>query len=301
MNFIGGIILKVKIITDSASDLPENLAKKYDVDVLPFVVFIEDEEFLDRRNIEPSDVYNAIRDGLVPTTGQVPIEEMIKTFTRYAKEDRPCIYLSFSSKMSGSYGTVCLVAKEIQKKYPNFQIAVIDTLSGCMGQGLIVLEAAQLAHAGYGYEAIVERMDIRNKNNVEHLFSVEDLKYLHRGGRVNYASAFLGGLLNVKPILHVQDGNIIPFQKVRGKNMAIKRVTELVEERSLGNTDQIIGISHADDLESAEKLQELLKTQLGYHNFVVNIVGSVLACHIGLGGFAAFCINEKENLPNLPL
>lgn len=293
--------MKVKIITDSASDFPENLAKKYDVDVLPFVIFIEEEEFLDRRDLEPSTVYNAIKDGLVPTTGQVPMEEMINTFTKYAKENRPCIYLSFSSNMSGSYGTVCLVAKEIKEKYPDFQIAIIDTLSGCMGQGLIVLEAAQMANADYGHEAIVKRMKIRAQDNMEHLFSVEDLKYLYRGGRVNYTSAFLGGLLNVKPILHVQSGNIIPFQKVRGKKMALKRIIELVEERSLGNKDQIIGISHADDHESAEKLQELLATELGYQNFVVNIVGSVLACHIGLGGVAAFCVNNKENMPNLPL
>lgn len=291
--------VKLKIITDSACDLPTELAREYDVDVLPFLVYIDDEEYVDGKTIMPNDVYDAIRAGKVPTTAQVPIEMLLTTFTKYAKQNQPCLFLGFSSKMSGSCNTARLVAQEVQKAYPTSQITVVDTLSGCLGQGLIVLEAAQLAKASVSPSEIIKLAQSRAQNNMEHVFSVDDLNYLYRGGRVSYASAFLGGVLNVKPILHVQDGQIIPFQKVRGQKGAIKRITELVEERSCGDPNQLIGISHADDLEMATELQNQLSQTLGYKNFLVNIVGSVLGCHIGLGGVAAFFTNSKVKTPNL--
>lgn len=129
---------------------------------------------------------------------------------------------------------------------------------------------------------------------------MDNLNYLYRGGRVSYANAFLGSILNVKPILQVKDGLMMPIQRVRGKGGAVKRIVELIKERSLGNLEQIIAISHADDLATAQKLQELIASLLGYKNFLVNIVGSVLGCHIGLGGAAAFFVNSRVEVPNLP-
>lgn len=293
------IILTLKIITDSACDLPQEIIEKYDIDVLPFLVYIDNKEYRDGVNITTRQVYDAIHAGKVPTTGQVPMEAIVETFEKYAKQGRECIYLSFSSKLSGTCNTVQMVASEMKKRVKNLQVSVVDTLSGSLAQGLIVLEAAQMAKAGEDGASIVSRARQRSANNVEHLFSVDDLNYLYRGGRLNYASAFLGGLLRVKPLLHVQDGLMIPFQKVRGKNMAIKRIVELVKERSLGNTEQIVGISHADDSAAAEQLQTLLRDSLGYKNFVVNLIGSVLACHIGIGGVAAFVVNGKFREANL--
>lgn len=290
--------VSLKIITDSACDLPNELVQKYDVDVLPFLVFIDDEEYLDGQTITPDQVYAAIRDGKIPTTAQVPIEQLLATFKRYASEDRSCLYLSFSSKLSGTCNTARLVAQEVKKSYPTFEITIMDTLSGSLGQGLIVLEAAQMAQAGIPSWEIVQRVRARSQNNVEHIFSVDDLNYLYRGGRVSYTSAFVGGILNVKPILHVQDGEITPLQKIRGKKGAIRRIGELVQERSLGSSEQLIAISHADDPDMAGELQSLLHKTLGYQNFLVSVVGSVLGCHIGLGGVAAFFINSKMNNEN---
>jgi len=289
----------LKIITDSACDLPKDLVDKYDIDVLPFLVYIDQREYRDGINITTRDVYNAIHKGKVPTTGQVPMDAIASTFKRYANQGRQCLYLSFSSKLSGTCNTVRLVAQEMKKNFKDFQLTVVDTLSGSLGQGLIALEAAQMAKAGADPAAIIDRAQERSKNNVEHIFSVDDLGYLHRGGRVSYASAFLGGLLQVKPILHVQDGLMIPFQKVRGKKMALKRIVELVKERSLGNPNHIIGITHADDASMAEQLKNMLRDTLGYQKFVVNLIGSVLACHIGIGGVAVFVVNNKSPLANL--
>lgn len=291
--------MTLKIISDSACDLPEELAQKYDIDILPFLVYVDEEEYIDGHTIKPAEVYDAMRAGKIPTTAQVPLDQIISTFTKYAKENRPCLYIGFSSKLSGTCNTIRLVTQEINEKYPDWEMTVVDSLSGCLAQGLIVLEAAQMAQAGLPQTEIIERVQARSKNNVEHVFSVDDLNYLYRGGRVSYASAFVGGILSVKPILHVKDGLMVPFQKVRGKKNAIKRIGELAQERSLGAPNQLVAISHADDPDTANELQELLGS-LGYKNFLVNVVGSVLGCHIGLGGVAAFFVNSKVAVPNSP-
>ncbi len=289
----GGLKVSIKIITDSACDLPKGLVQEYGIDVLPFLVIIDDKEYQDGVNITTREVYDAIRADKIPTTAQVPIDQIAATFKKYAEQGRECLYLSFSSKLSGTCNTVQLVAQEMMQKFKDFKLTIVDTLSGSLAQGLIALEAAQMAKAGADSAAIIDRAQKRSNNNVEHLFSVDDLHYLYRGGRVNYASAFLGGLLQVKPILHVQDGLMIPFQKVRGKKMAIKRIVELVKERSLGDKDQLIGITHADDPAAAEEVKALLQENLGYQNFITNLIGSVLACHIGIGGVAVFAVNKK--------
>lgn len=291
--------MSLKIITDSACDLPQHLLDEYEIEVLPFCVYLDGREYADGVNITPEKVYSALRANKLPTTGQVPMEKFLSTFARYAEANIPCLYLSFSSKLSGTCGTARLALQEVQRSYPDAQITIVDTQSGSLGQGLIVLEAAQMAKAGKPAEEIIAHVKKRTENNVEHVFSVNDLTHLYRGGRVSAASAFIGGLLSVKPILHVKDGLMVPIQKVRGKKMAIRRIAELVKERSLNDPRQLIAISHADDLGAAEQLKTLLLETLGYRNFLVNVVGSVLGCHIGLGGVAAFFVNSKFDLPNL--
>lgn len=291
--------MQLKIITDSACDLPPELISKFNIEVLPFMIRIDDAEYVDGSTITPNEVYNAIREDKVPTTAQVPMETLLATFAKYAQKQVPCLYISFSSKLSGTYNTACLVAAELQRDYPDWQISLIDTRSGSLGQGLIVLEAAKQLQDNVPAEQIIKRARERANNNVEHVFSVDDLNYLYRGGRVNYASAFIGGILNVKPILHVKDGLMIPFQKVRGEKGVIKKIAELVQERSLGHPDQLIAITHADDINKAHQLEEQLKSQ-GYNNVLINVVGSVLGCHIGLGGVAAFFVNSNLTQPNLP-
>lgn len=291
--------MRLKLITDSACDLPEELLKKYDIDFLSFPIFIDGQEYRDGRTVTANDVFAAIRAGLVPTSAQVPVEDFLATFTKYAQEKRPCLYMSVSGQTTGSLNTARLVAQAVQEEYPGFQIEVVDTLSGSLAQGLIVLEAAQMLEAGTSSEEVIERVKAR-AGNVEHLFTVDDLKYLNRGGRLNATTAFLGGMLNLKPVLYVEDGAIIPYQKVRGKKMAIRRLVDLVAERSLGDPDQLIAVAHADDPEAAEELEGLLREKLGYKNFLTKVIGSVLGCHIGVGAVGVFCVNKNLPIPNLP-
>jgi DegV family protein with EDD domain len=290
----------LQIITDSACDLPRKLAADHNIHIIPFIVHINDEEYVDGETIEPEAVYQAIREGKRTSTSQVPAEFFWNTFTKYAEQGARCLYIAFSSKLSGACNTARMVAKEVKRRYPKFELTICDSLSGSMAQGLIALEAAQLSAAGSADEEVIARVNIRSQNNVEHVFTVDDLGHLHRGGRLRWTSAVMGTVLKVKPILHVVDGQMLLLQKVRGKTAALKRIVELVRERSLGNAEQLVGITHADDWEAAEKLQEMLRTTLGYKNFLVNMVGSVLGCHIGLGGVAAFFVNKNADVPNLP-
>lgn len=290
----------LQIITDSACDLPQQVADDHNIDIIPFIVNIDGQEYVDRKTIQPADVYDAIRKGKQPSTSQVPANYFWETFTNYAQKGARCLYVAFSSKLSGTCNTARLVAKEVKQRYPDFELTICDSLSGSLAQGLIALEAAQLTSAGVADTEVIDRAKARSQSNVEHLFTVDDLGHLHRGGRIGWASAVMGSMLKVKPILHVKDGQMLLLQKARGKNTALKRIVEILKERSLGNTDQLIGITHADDGETAQRLQAMLESTLGYKNFLVNIVGSVLGCHIGLGGVAAFFVNKDYEVPNLP-
>ncbi len=291
----------LQVITDSACDLPQHVADDHNIDIVPFIVHIDGREFIDGKTIQPDDVFQALREGKKPTTSQVPAKFFWETFTKYAEKGIRCIYVAFSSKLSGTYNTARMVAEEVKKRYPNFQLTICDSLGGSLAQGLIALEAAQLGAAGAEYDEVIERVRRRSNNNVEHIFTVDDLGHLHRGGRIGWASAVMGSVLKVKPILHVLDGQMLLLQKARGKTAALKRIVEVVKERSLGHVEQLIGITHAADGETAEKLQDMLENALGYKNFIVNTIGSVLGCHIGLGGVAAFFVNKNVDIPNLPL
>lgn len=281
--------MSVKILTDSACDLPQELVEQYDIEVIPLLVLLDGKEHVDGKDITPQQVYDAIRAGKMPQTNQTPADIFYQVFSRYMNSGRSCIYISFSSKLSGTCQTGMMVAKQLNDQGADVQ--VIDTLCGSMGQGLVVLEAAKMAQAGVSKAKIVDNINQMSKH-MEHIFTVDDLNYLFRGGRVTRTSAFVGSLLKIKPLLHVKDGLMLPFEKVRGKNKAIKRLVQIMGERC-GKISQTIGISHADDLVSALKLKELLEKTYGYKDIVVNIVGSVLGCHIGLGGVAVFFLNDS--------
>ena len=290
----------LQVITDSACDLPSQTAADHNIDIIPFIVNIDGKEYVDGRTIEPAAVYQALRAGKLPTTSQVPAGFFWDTFTKYAEKGVRCVYVAFSSKLSGACSTARMVAQEVKRRYPKFELTICDSLCGSLAQGLIALEAAQLSAAGAAYEQVIERIQARSCNSMEHIFTVDDLGHLYRGGRLRWASAVMGTMLKVKPILHVKDGQMLLLQKVQGKGAALKRIVDLVRERSLGHMEQLVGITHADDAETAEKLRDMLSTTLGYKNFLVNIVGSVLGCHIGLGGVAAFFVNTRAEIPNIP-
>lgn len=283
--------MTVKIITDSACDLPDDIIAANDITMVPFHVIINGIEYLDRETIRPEELYHEMRQGALPTTAQITPGQFIEVFRRFAAEGRPCLYIAFSSQLSGTCEMARLAAQQVMGEYPEFQIEIIDSKCGALAQGLAVQAAAQLAQSRKSLAEIVAEI-VPRCLNTEHIFSVDDLEYLFRGGRVNRISSFVGSLLNIKPILHVKDGCMIPLEKVRGKAKAIKRIIELMAERGANLQEQIVAISHADDLAAALKLKGMIEDLFATSNFIVNRVGCVLGSHIGIGGVGAFFLNK---------
>lgn len=284
--------MTIKIITDSAADLSKELLQTYDIEMIPLRVYDEQEnEFLDGVTLDPIDLLRNMREGKVYKTSLPSLETIQEVFTTYAKQDVTCIYLAFTSELSGTYQSSVLVGEEVKEAYPNFSLDIIDTKCASTGQGLVVLEAAKMAKDGATKEEILNRIAFMTKH-MEHIFTVADLQYLVRGGRVSKVAGFIGGLLNIKPILNVEDGKLIPLEKIRGRKKVFQRIVDIMETRGKDLKNQTIGISHGDDLESVNILTEMITEKFGCKVFVVNSIGAAVGAHAGPGTLAIFFLNE---------
>lgn len=286
--------MAVKILTDSACDLPNNIIKEYGIEVLPIILIKEDKEYLDKVTIEPETVYENMRNGKSYKTAQISANSFKEKFKEYGQKKESVIYIGFSSGLSGTYQTSLIVKDMILEEYPNLDLDIVDTKAASGGFGLIVLYSAILAKEGKGKEEILKAIDFY-KFNMEHIFTVDDIEYLFRGGRVTRTQAFVGGLLNIKPVLHVKDGKLVPLEKVRGRNKVYKKMLDVMEERTKNANlkEQIIGITHGDDLEGAMKLKKLIKERFGVETFVINIIGAAIGAHSGPGTLAIFFLKEN--------
>ncbi|MDA1739754.1 DegV family protein [Bacillus cereus] len=284
----------VKIITDSAADLPVELLQAYDIDLIPLRVYDESEtEYLDGVTLESVTLLQKMREGAVYRTSLPSLETFQEKFVSYAKEGNPCIYLAFSSELSGTYQSSVLIKEEVKETYANLDLEIIDTKCASFGQGLVVLEAAKMAKDGASKEDILKRVDFL-MNHMEHIFTVADLQYLVRGGRLSKVAGFIGGLLNIKPILNVEEGKLVPLEKVRGKKKVLGRIVDIMEERGKELKGQTIGITHGDDLETAEALKALITERFGCEVFIVNTIGAAIGAHTGPGVITLFFLNEVE-------
>ena len=291
--------MKVKIITDSAADLSEEIIKKYDIEVVPFSVRLEEKEFLDGKEISSKEVLQGMRDGNIYKTAQVSPQSFYETFSKYAESHDFCIYIGFSSKLSGTYQTSVMIKNQIKDEYPDFNLEVIDSRCASLGQGLVVIEAAKILQnintenltRHYIEEDFIKKIEFLAQH-MEHIFTVDDLEYLYRGGRISKSKAFMGGLLNIKPILEMDKGELKPLKKVRGRKKVYKKMLDIVEERGVKLSDQVIGISHGDDLEGAEVLKEMVQDKFGCDKFVINILGSTISAHAGPGTLSLFFLNN---------
>ncbi|GIO25731.1 DegV family protein [Ornithinibacillus bavariensis] len=284
--------MSIKIMADSASDLTKEYFTKYDMEMVSLTVHLDDKDYEDGITISPKNVFDAMRVGKSPKTSQVSPQTFKSIFTSYAESKQTLIYLAFSSELSGTYQTAKMMESEVKEEYPDANIYVIDTKCASIGYGLVVLHAAKMAQDGKSAAEIIE--EVKNHSlNMEHIFTVDDLEYLYRGGRVSKTAAFVGSLLNIKPILHVEKGKLIPLEKMRGSKKLLGRMIEIMEERGGNFENQVIGISHGDDLERAEKLADMIKEKFGVKEFVIEYVGSAIGAHSGPGTLALFFLNKN--------
>lgn len=283
--------MNVQILADSACDLTEKYHQEYNIDIVPLTVHLDGQDYQDQIDIEPKKLYDAMRNGSSPKTSQVTPQTFKSIFTKYAKANQPLIYFAFSSELSGTYQAAKMIQEEMKEEYPDANIHIIDTKCASLGYGLVVLRVAELAKQGASIDEIIE-IGTYYANHMEHIFTVDDLKYLFRGGRVSRTSAFVGSLLKIKPLLHVEQGKLVPIEKIRGSKRVLGRMIEVMEERGVDFDKQTIGISHGDDLATAEKLATMIKDKFPVKDVLIENVGAVIGAHSGPGTIALFFLNE---------
>ena len=275
------------LITDSACDiLPEKLQEwKVELIRLPYLFTDDGKELLD--NDQPmKEFYNEMRGGRVAKTSGVNENTFATVFTAFLEEGKDILYLAFSSGLSVTCENGKKVAAQLAEKYPDRTIRVVDSLCASAGQGLFVYLAAQNRDRGMNVNENADAME-NDKLHICHWFTVEDLKYLKRGGRVSAATALLGTALNVKPVLHVDnEGHLIKMTQVHGRKKSIRRMAEMLGETILEDTP--VFISHGDCLEDAELLAKILKEEYGRETNLITGIGSVIGAHSGPGTLALF-------------
>ncbi|HOE57391.1 MAG TPA: DegV family protein, partial [Bacillota bacterium] len=238
--------------------------------------------------------YAAVRNGEMPSTSQVNVYEYTEIFKRCAMEGKALVYLGFSSGLSGSVSSANLARDMVCEEIKDADITVIDSKCASLGEGLLAYQANEMLESGASKDEIVSWIET-NKLRVNHWFTVDDLGHLKRGGRLSGAAAFVGTLLDIKPILKVDDeGRLIPVSKVKGRKKSIKTLFEMLKENIEYPEGQVIAISHGDCIEDAEYLREMIQKEFPVKDVIINEVGPVIGSHSGPGTLALFFMGVKR-------
>ncbi len=285
--------MEMRIFADSACDLPKEFYKTNPVTLIPLRVQIEEAEYLDVETIESKEVFAAIRLGKLPKTSQASPEQFFSLFEELAKSGEEGLYIAFSSELSGTHNTAVMIHDQVKEEYPDFNLTIIDSKCASLGYGLLIKEADRLHKAGEPLERIEEIIRFKAAH-MESLVTVEDLDYMARGGRLSKSSAFIGGLLNIKPIIHMEDGKLVPIEKLRGRKKLNKRILELMEERGERLHEQTIAISHGDDEAYALEMKAMIEETFHPKNVEIYMIGSAIGSHTGPGTLAIFFSNQIQ-------
>jgi len=286
-----------KIITDSTSDLPVKLVEELELHVIPMLYTIDGKDYLntpDERDLSSHDFYDLLRAGKTSTTTQINIEVFKDEAKPYLQEGLDVLYLGFSSGLSSTFNSVLIAKEELKEEFPDRKVVVIDTLSASLGEGLIVYHAAKRKSNGNSIEEVAAWVE-ENKLHLAHWFTVDDLNHLKRGGRVSGAAAFVGTVLNIKPVLHVDDeGHLIPVDKIRGRRKSLEELVSHMEQTAINPSEQTIFISHGDALEDAKYVETLVRERFGVKTVYINPIGPVIGTHSGPGTIALFFLATKR-------
>lgn len=283
-----------KIITDSGTDLPVEYFAEHNVSCMNLSYIVDEEIYGQGKELPWKEFYEMMRQGKMPTTSQVNPEDARIHFEKALETDKEILCLAFSSGLSGTYNNICIAARELMEEKPDCKIVVIDTLCASLGEGLLVHKAVSLRDEG---KSIDEVADWINKHilNLVHMFTVDDLFHLQRGGRVSKATAVVGTLVGIKPVLHVDDeGHLIALSKVRGRKKSLVALVDYMEEKisDYDEKNDIVFISHGDDLEAAEFVRDMIKERFGIEKFLINNIGPVIGAHAGPGTIALFFLGK---------
>ena len=278
------------IFTDSTTDLTPELVAEMDVQVLPMRFMLDGKEYRnypDNRELSPKEFYDKLRAGSMSTTSQINSASFIEAFTPVLEAGKDILYVAFSSGLSGTYQSACLAAEDLREQFPERTIECVDTLQASMGEGLVAYTAAMLKKDGMSLAELAAWL----RENVQRFcawFTVDDLMFLKRGGRLSGVAAVAGTLLGIKPVLHVDpDGHLIAMEKVRGRKASLDGLVRHFETSAENHADQTVFISHGDCLEDCQYVADKIKA-FGVKRICIGTIGPVIGAHSGPGTVALF-------------
>ena len=282
------------IVTDSTVDLPESMLEEQGIPVLQLNYVLDGKTYEDRKGLSGKEFFDKLREGSMPTTSQVNPEQAREFFESFVKEGKDILCIGFSSGLSGTYNSERIAAEELSEEYPDAKIIVIDSLCASMGQGLLLMKALKKQREGMTLEELAQWLE-ENKLHICHNVTVDDLNHLYRGGRISKTTAVLGTLVQIKPIIHMNDeGKLIVIGKERGRKKALNTIVDMMGKQMEGYENDLVMVTHGDCLEDAEYVKSQIQNKYGIQDVVINGIGTVIGTHTGPGVVAVFCMGEKR-------
>jgi DegV family protein with EDD domain len=290
------------LITDSTTDLPPDIAEKLGLTIVPYIFILDGQEYfnhLDHRTLPIKDFYGLLHSGKSASTSLVTEQRYIDTFEPFLQEGKDIIYMCLSSGLSSSYSQSLLAADTLREKYPERKLAMIDSLSASLGQGMLAWYAFKAREQGKGFDEAAAYLETLAKKIVMWI-RADDLQHLRRGGRVSGAAAFMGTMLSIKPMIHVNDeGRLVPVAKMRGKGKSLEFLTDQLAAVQVDEAPhQAVFISHADALDEAEELKKMVLERFGERDIIINDIGPVIGAHTGPGTIIMTFVGKTREMAN---
>lgn len=287
-----GDSMALKIITDSASDIPKWVIDKYNLHVIPTPVVINEKDYFDGKTIMPEEFYKIQSSGADIKTYHINAHMFYDNFKSYAERGDEVIYICFSTGIAGTFNAANIAKVELVEQYPHFDLTIIDSKCASLGFGLSTYYALLMQEKGATKEEIITGIEWHCEH-MEMIFTVSTLEYLFKGGRLSRTSAIAGGLLDIKPIIQVNDnGALESIEKIRGRNKALKRLIEMAGERGAGLGNQRIALVHGDDAQTMDQVKKQITAAYGAEQFIENYVGCAIGAHTGPGIIGIIFMNE---------
>lgn len=288
------------LIVDTCSDLPlEFVENNRDIiDIIGMPCNIKGQEYVDDfgKTLSHKDFYNYLREGIMPSTSQINSYRFFEMFKKHHMSGKSIIYLGFTSGLSGTNNNALMAKNMVLEEYPDADITVIDTLSASVGEGVLVYHAVEMLRNGVSNDEIGKWVE-NQKLNTNHWFAVNDLNHLKNGGRISAATAVVGTLLNIKPVLTVNnEGKLVNYSNIRGRKKSLKFLVDKLKEHLVNPEETIVLIGHGDCIDDAEKLKEMVQAELTLKKIVISELSLTIATHVGPGMISlAFVGNPRED------
>lgn len=290
---------KFKIVTDVTCDLCQEMVDQLPIDVVEMNIELEGRtitHYSDERECSSKDFYESLRNGHMASTSQITPAKFIDVFTRYAQAEMDVLYIAFSSGLSGTYNSACIAKEEVLETNPMMRINVVDSKAASGGEGLIVYLAAKMQEAGASMDEVTQWIE-SNKDHVNHWFTVDDLAFLKRGGRINTATMLVGSMLKIKPVMNVsEEGKLTPKYNARGRKKSLHALANECVQRLETARSDVAMISHGDCEADALYLKDEILKNSEIKEVMLTSIGPVIGSHSGPGTVALFFLGKHKDV-----